>query len=106
MPRNRMRSTRRDEEDIPSTDYIEIMEELGSREHESRLAFRKRMAAIIEARKLWIIAWKTYRGHLRLASESLGLSRGAVRDELRRSGLSAKLLNVIVYDNPNHESDL
>ena len=86
------RPARRSEEDQPLVNYVERMEKLGPRQGESYLAFRKRLAAIIEARSLWLQVWRRFSGHKENCANWLGIPRGNVAYELRKVGLSAELL--------------
>jgi hypothetical protein len=69
------------------------MEKLGPREGESLIAYRKRMAAIREGRRLWISVWKQYAGNSAECARALGVPRNNIAYELRMVGLSTTILD-------------
>lgn len=81
------------EEDVPSLDYLQKMEQLGPRDGESKLAYTKRMAAIAAARELWLSVWIEHGGDQEACAEAVGIPRNNLSYELRLVGLSSRLLN-------------
>lgn len=90
------RPKRRPAEDIPSADYVDKMELLGPRDGESYLSFRKRMAVVKEARRLWLGAWKKHRGQREQSAGALGVPRSNIVGELKRVGLTPVLLDAMI----------
>lgn len=90
------RPKRRPEEDIPSADYVDKMELLGARDGESYLSFRKRMAVVKEARRLWLNAWKKRKGKREASAAVLGVPRSNITGELKRVGLTPAILDALI----------
>jgi len=72
------------------------MESLGPRDSESYLSFRKRLAGIHEVRKLMLRAWRRYKGSRTECAKSLGIVVSNLYTELRRAGLTAKLVDSMI----------
>ena len=87
------RANRMPEEDVPALDYIKRMEKLGPRDGESKLAYVKRMAAIVAARDLWFSVWIEHGGNKEACADAVGIPRNNLAYELRLVGLSSSLLN-------------
>lgn len=71
---------------------MERLELLGPRKGETHIAFRKRMAALREGRRLWIEAWTTTGGDLAACAAALGLAPSGTSHALRQDGLSITVL--------------
>jgi hypothetical protein len=84
------------EEDIPSPNYIAIVEAKGPRVGETRLAYCKRMAVLKEVWRLWTEAWDVCLGRLDRVCAYLGIAYESTSQELRNYGLSAAILDELV----------
>lgn len=91
--KSKPRPSRRVEENEPSRNYLKRMEKLGPRNGESLIAYRKRMAAIREGRRLWISIWKQYKANREECARALGVPRNNIAYELRMVGLSVEILD-------------
>lgn len=87
------RPTRRSEENEPDRNYLRKMERLGPREGESLIAYRKRMAAVREGRRLWISIWRQYKANRAECARALGVPKQNIAYELRMVGLSTAILD-------------
>jgi len=87
------RTSRRPEEDRPSLDYVERLEQLGPREGESKLAFVKRMGMLRAARVFVQKTWKRMKGNKVAVATELGVHRRSLAYELRYIGFDAEILD-------------
>lgn len=89
---------RRAQEDEPSLQYVAKMQELGPRDRESLLSFRKRLAAIREGRRFCIDTWIDCRGNQEACAKALGVARNSLAHELKMVGLNKALLDSLLQD--------
>lgn len=87
---------RRAEEDVGGADYVERMLALGPREGEPFISFRRRIGAIVEARRWWRLASKIAGGHLAHCYILLGLLEdgGNACNYRLGSGITRELIKI------------
>jgi hypothetical protein len=92
-----VRGPRWPEEEFPDPRYISIVRNKGPRKGETRLAFIKRMAVLEAVWQAWKEAWKLNKGNLKRTCFYLGIAYSSSPQELRRYGLSAAILDKLVF---------
>lgn len=99
------RSHRREAEDLPAVDYVEKMLTLGPREKEGRLAYHKRLGAIMAARELILKVWKIHGNEKVHCAEILGVPRNNLALELRNVGLTPEICRALIHEDTKESKD-
>src|SRR3990172_2073374 len=81
------------EEYTPGWDYLERIEAVGPRTREGELVFRKRLAALKEARRIICEVWARHGGDREACAAEMGIYQDNLASEVRRHGLTIYMLD-------------
>lgn len=93
------RPLRHPEEDRATADYVQRLRDLGPRPRESYVTFRRRIASVIEGRKVWLEAAATCGGNISECCRQLGVNRHNARIHLKQVGL--KTADILAFQKVN-----